>query len=57
METLNLRWEEKSEDPQFELYHPALEKGLKKLQKYYMKLDNSRSYILSLRTLSLPYKY
>ena len=49
METLNLRWEEKSEDPQFELYHPALEKGLKKLQKYYMKLDNSRSYILSLR--------
>ncbi|KAE9387347.1 hypothetical protein BT96DRAFT_768094, partial [Gymnopus androsaceus JB14] len=47
-ETLLTQWENKRKDPRFELYHPALEAGLAKLRKYYLKFDEKPAYILSL---------
>lgn len=47
-ETLLTQWENKRKDPQFELYHTALDTGLDKLRKYYLKFDQKPAYILSL---------
>ena len=46
---LALRWDAKSRDPKYATFHPALEKGLAKINKYYKKLDNTDMYILALR--------
>lgn len=43
-----MHWENKRKDPKFELYDPALDAGLDKLQKYYLKFDQKPAYILSL---------
>ncbi|KAI0713358.1 hypothetical protein C8Q76DRAFT_581011, partial [Earliella scabrosa] len=48
LETLQSRWEAKRADPKYEWFHPALDKGLEKLTKYYKRLDNARAYILAL---------
>lgn len=48
MEALCTKWEKKLEDPLYSIFHPALRRGIKKLNKYYEKLDNSNVYVLSL---------
>ncbi|KAI1781763.1 hypothetical protein LXA43DRAFT_907803, partial [Ganoderma leucocontextum] len=48
LETLASRWEAKSQDVKYSVFHPALEKGLAKINKYYKKLDNTHVYILAL---------
>ena len=48
LEELQTTWEEKKEDPQYELYHPAIERGLAKIRKYYNRLDDKPVYILAL---------
>ncbi|KAF9039640.1 hypothetical protein BDZ89DRAFT_945204 [Hymenopellis radicata] len=48
IETLQTAWKKKLKDPKFQLYHPALEAGLSKLLKYYMKFDEKPAYVLSL---------
>ena len=45
---LTSRWEAKSENPKYTDFHPALEKGLAKIHKYYKKLDDMDVYILTL---------
>ncbi|KAI1795273.1 ribonuclease H-like domain-containing protein, partial [Ganoderma leucocontextum] len=48
LEALCTKWEKKLADPKYAVFHPALRAGLKKLNKYYAKLDNSDVYILAL---------
>lgn len=40
-ETLVSHWEAKAEDPEYSIFHDALQVALSKLTKYYKKLDNS----------------
>ncbi|RPD73175.1 hypothetical protein L226DRAFT_438021, partial [Lentinus tigrinus ALCF2SS1-7] len=47
LEALLTRWEKRRADPKFALFHPALDRGLDKLRKYYLKLDNTDAYILA----------
>ncbi|RDX49552.1 hypothetical protein OH76DRAFT_1350567, partial [Lentinus brumalis] len=47
LETLASRWEAKAANPDYALFHVALNKGLEKINKYYEKLDDARSYVLS----------
>ena len=49
LESLCTKWEKKLKDPKYSVFHPALQAGLDKLNKYYAKLDNSDVYILALR--------
>lgn len=49
IESLSSRWEKKSEDADYAIFHSALTCGLDKLTKYYKKFDNTRVYVLSLR--------
>lgn len=49
LETLASRWEAKLQDPKYEAFHVALDKGLAKINKYYEKLDNTDVYVLALR--------
>ncbi len=51
-ETLTSHWEAKAEDPEYFIFHDALQVALCKLTKYYKKLDNSDVYILLLRMSS-----
>ncbi len=53
MESLSSRWEKKAEDPKYELFHDALRKGLDRLLKYYLRLDDAYAYILALCTYML----
>lgn len=55
MEALCTRWEKKSEDPQYAIYHDAINAGLNKLQKYYEKIDNAPVYILAMCTYAMRY--
>nr|VWO96606.1 C2H2-type domain-containing protein [Ganoderma boninense] len=48
LEALCTKWEKKLDDPKYAVFHPALQAGLDKLNKYYTKLDNSDVYILAL---------
>ncbi|KAI0760024.1 hypothetical protein C8Q74DRAFT_1220800 [Fomes fomentarius] len=48
LKTLASCWEAKVEDPDYSVFHDALQVMLSKLTKYYKKLDNSDIYILSL---------
>ncbi|RDX52411.1 hypothetical protein OH76DRAFT_1316067, partial [Lentinus brumalis] len=47
LEALLTRWEKRRADPKYALFHPALDKGLEKLRKYYLNLDNTDAYILA----------
>ena len=49
LESFFTRWEKKSKDKNFEIFHAALKAGLEKLDKYYLEIDNTRVYILALR--------
>ncbi len=40
LEALCTKWEKKLADPKYAVFHPALQAGLDKLNKYYAKLDN-----------------
>ena len=40
-------WEAKASDPKYTLFHDALKAGLKKIRKYYTKMDDTRAYVLS----------
>ncbi|KAL1947386.1 hypothetical protein VTO73DRAFT_14347 [Trametes versicolor] len=48
IESISSRWEKKSEDDTYGLFHSALQRGLEKLTKYYKKFDNTHVYVLSL---------
>ena len=48
LESLCTKWEKKLVDPKYSVFHPALQAGLDKLDKYYVKLNNLDIYILSL---------
>ena len=48
LEALCSKWEKKLDDPKYAIFHPALQAGLDKLDKYYAKLNNSDVYILTL---------
>ncbi|KAH9853410.1 hypothetical protein C2E23DRAFT_711976, partial [Lenzites betulinus] len=48
LETLCTRWEKKLHKMKYSLYHPAIRRGLEKLNKYYTRLDHTNVYILSL---------
>ena len=58
LESLASRWERKLENPVYAPFRQALEAGLAKLNKYYLKLDDCDAYILALctspDTASLP---
>ncbi|KAJ3714782.1 hypothetical protein C8R42DRAFT_590961, partial [Lentinula raphanica] len=47
-EVLLTQWENMLQDTRYQLYHSAVEAGLKKLQKYYTRFDEKPAYILSL---------
>ena len=55
LEALCSKWEKKLADLKYLVFHPALQAGLEKLNKYYTKLDNSDVYILALRTPSFDF--
>ena len=44
---LQTEWKQKRDDPCFEMYRDALQDALKKLMKYYSKLDKKPAYILA----------
>ena len=44
---LTARWEAKAADLKYALFHDAIKAGLKKIKKYYMKMDDTRAYVLS----------
>ena len=44
---LTSRWETKATDPKYALFHDAIKTGLQKINKYYMKIDDTRAYVLS----------
>ena len=48
LEALCARWEKKLMDPKYSVFHPVLQAGINKLDKYYAKLNNLDIYILSL---------
>ncbi|KAI0731269.1 hypothetical protein C8Q76DRAFT_599836, partial [Earliella scabrosa] len=48
LESLSSRWEHKLDDPMYAPFHDALKAALSKLNKYYLKLDDTDVYILSL---------
>ncbi|EJF60759.1 hypothetical protein DICSQDRAFT_170902 [Dichomitus squalens LYAD-421 SS1] len=48
IERLVSKWEKKSQDPDYGLFHDALKAGLSKLDKYYKRLNNADVYILAL---------
>ncbi|KAH9928415.1 hypothetical protein B0H21DRAFT_670095, partial [Amylocystis lapponica] len=48
LEAMCTRWEKKLTKAKYAIFHPALEDGLAKLNKYYRKLDDSRVYVLSM---------
>ncbi|TFK88464.1 hypothetical protein K466DRAFT_454038, partial [Polyporus arcularius HHB13444] len=48
LETLSSRWEAKEKKTKYAIYRDALKAALKKLLKYYTKLDDARAYILAL---------
>jgi hypothetical protein len=49
IETLQTAWEAKAANPKYEVYSEAINNGLQKLKKYYLKFDEKPIYILSLR--------
>ena len=53
LEALCTKWEKKASDPRYALFHPALDRGTTKLNKYYTKLDDTDVYILSLCKCSI----
>ena len=55
LESLSSRWEHKLEDPVYAPFHAALEAALSKLNKYYLKLDDTDVYIKSLCMSRLSY--
>lgn len=50
IENLLTLWETKLKDPDFALYHDAIQDGIDKLQKYYVKFDRKPAYIIGLCT-------
>ncbi|KAF8814037.1 hypothetical protein BYT27DRAFT_7026335, partial [Phlegmacium glaucopus] len=48
LEELQMAWEKKRDSPRFALYKDALTHGLKKLKKYYSRLDKKPSFVLAL---------
>ncbi|KAF8155661.1 hypothetical protein B0H34DRAFT_850373, partial [Crassisporium funariophilum] len=48
LEELQSAWEKKKGDPRYELYKDALADGLKKLGKYYSRLDEKPCFVLAL---------
>ena len=48
MEELQSNWEEKRDDEHYEDYCDAIEAGLDKLKKYYLKFDDLPQIILSM---------
>ncbi|KIM62266.1 hypothetical protein SCLCIDRAFT_25194 [Scleroderma citrinum Foug A] len=48
LEELQTSWEAKKADPRYKPYHPAIERGLAKIRKYYTRLDDKPVYILAL---------
>ena len=53
LEALCARWEKKLMDLKYSVFHPALQAGIDKLDKYYAKLDNTDVYILALHQLAI----
>jgi len=51
IEELQSMWEAKANNPEFTLYHNAIEDGLIKLRKYYSRFDNKPAYVLGLGKL------
>ena len=48
LEELQTAWEKKRDDPKYAMYKNALNDGLKKLNKYYTRLDQSPVFVLAL---------
>ncbi|KAI0669467.1 hypothetical protein C8Q78DRAFT_933185, partial [Trametes maxima] len=48
LETLCTRWEKKLKKDKYQIFHDALQRGVEKLSKYYMRLDQMMVYILAL---------
>ncbi|KAH9913426.1 hypothetical protein B0H21DRAFT_655766, partial [Amylocystis lapponica] len=55
LEGLLARWDRKLENAKYLIYHLAVSRGIGKLSKYYLKLDNTPVYVLAL-LLHLYYK-
>ena len=55
LEELQTAWEKKSDSPRFALYKDTLNHGLKKLKKYYSRLDEKPSFVLALGTILPSY--
>jgi hypothetical protein len=48
LERLQTLWENKRDDPKYSHYSAALNDGLEKIKKYYIRLDDKSVYVLSL---------
>ena len=48
LEELQTAWEKKRDHPKYALYKDALCKGLEKIGKYYLRLDDKPSFVLAL---------
>ncbi len=55
MESLSSRWEAKEKKAKYAIFHDALKAALKKLLKYYEKIDDARAYILALCKCGMTY--
>jgi hypothetical protein len=48
LEELQTAWEKKHDDPKYAMYKNALKDGLRKLNKYYSRLDKNPVFVLAL---------
>ena len=53
IEDLQTAWEDKRDDPCFEVYADALQDGLDKLTKYYSAFDQAPAVLLALSKISI----
>jgi hypothetical protein len=51
IERLQTAWESKRDDKKYVIYRNAINDGLAKLQKYYMRFDDKPAFVLALGTL------
>ena len=54
LEGLLTRWERKLVNPKFSIFRSAIKTGLSKLNKYYINLDNTAVYVLSMHMFLFP---
>ena len=53
IEDLQTAWEDKRDDPHFEVYADTVQDGLNKLTKYYLAFDQTPAVLLTLSKISI----